>query len=137
MFSGSRFNPKPGVLDFWSEFRKPNPYRWPILLVSMAPVGLIILWASGERVYIDPERPEVTYITTYAADQTDEEIIAVNEEIQAEQDELQARLDEVTARKKEVYRALGNATGMDVEGIEENIAERKAAEAAAREKNKP
>jgi len=103
----------------------------------MAPVGLIILWASGERVYIDPERPEVTYITTYAADQTDEEIIAVNEEIQAEQDELQARLDEVTARKKEVYRALGNATGMDVEGIEENIAERKAAEAAAREKNKP
>jgi len=137
MFSGSRFNPKPGVLDFWSEFRKPNPYRWPILLASMMPIGLIFLWASGERIYLDPERPEVTYITTYAADQTDEEIIAVNEEIQAEQEALQARLDEVAARKKEVYRALGNATGMDVEGIEENIAERKAAEEAGRETSAP
>lgn len=137
MFSGSRFNPKPGVLDFWNEFRRPTPYRWLILLASMAPIGLIILWASGERIYLDPERPEVTYITTYAADQTDEEIIAVNEEIQAEKDELRARLEEVAARKKEVYRALGAATGMDVEEIEQNIAERKAAEKAAREKATP
>lgn len=137
MFSGSRFNPKPGVLDFWNEFRKPNPHRWPILFASMMPIGLIFLWASGERIYLDPERPEVTYITTYAADQTDEEIIATNEEIQAEQDELQARREAVAARKKEVYRTLGNATGMDVEQIEQNIAERKAAEESAREKSAP
>ncbi len=131
MFSRSRFNPKPGVLDFWNEFRKPNPYRWPIMLASMLPIGLIILWASGERVFASPERPEITYITTFSADQTDEEIIARNEEFQAEKDELAARRAEVLARKKEVYRTLGRATGIDVDAMEEDIATREAQEQAA------
>lgn len=29
-----RFNPGPGIADFWSEFKRPNPYRWPILAGS-------------------------------------------------------------------------------------------------------
>ena len=26
-----RLNPGPGLVDFWTEFKRPNPYRWPIL----------------------------------------------------------------------------------------------------------
>ncbi len=26
-----RLNPGPGIADFWTEFKRPNPYRWPIL----------------------------------------------------------------------------------------------------------
>lgn len=131
MFSRSRFNPTTGVMDFWSEFRKPTPYRWLILLVSTLPVVLILWWATGESVLAPPERPKVTYITTYAADQTDEEVIATNETIQAEQDALRARIEALETRKKEIYRELGRATGMDVEEIEQDIAEKRAAEETA------
>lgn len=26
-----RLNPGPGIADFWTEFKRPNPYRWPVL----------------------------------------------------------------------------------------------------------
>lgn len=131
MFSRSRFNPTPGVMDFWSEFRKPTPYRWPILFVSALPICVVLFWAVGERTLLPIERPTVSYITTFAADQTEQEIMARNEEFQAEADALQARRDELAARKKNVYRSLGRATGMNVDEIERGIDERKAQEETA------
>ena len=74
MLSKSRFNPGPGLIDFWHEFRKPNPYRWPILAVSAVPVGAVLLWFFNDIYYADPARPEVTYITSYAPDRSDAEI---------------------------------------------------------------
>jgi len=29
-----RLNPGPGLADFWTEFKRPNPYRWPVLAGS-------------------------------------------------------------------------------------------------------
>jgi len=34
-----RLNPGPGIADFWAEFRRPNPYRWPILGGSVLLTG--------------------------------------------------------------------------------------------------
>ncbi|MEM8725658.1 MAG: hypothetical protein AAGE86_09075 [Pseudomonadota bacterium] len=129
MLSNSRFNPAPGILDFWNEFRKPNPYRWPILLISMAPFAVIFWWLSGETVYKTPERPAVTYITTFDPDRSDEEIIATNEANQEVKDLRDARDAELAERKRELYKALGAAAGMDVDSIEE----RANAERAVRE----
>lgn len=116
-----RLNPGPGISDFWSEFRKPQPYRWPILAVSALPFAVIFYWAAGEEVYLPPERPTVTYITSFAPDRSEAEIIASNEANQAKKDELRAQQEEFEQKKREMYRALGRATGVDVDAMEAQI----------------
>lgn len=123
----SRLNPKEGITDFWSEFRRPNPHRWPILAVSMMITTGLFAWITQDEAIGDPIPYEVDYITTFSADRTDEEIIAGNIANQQRKDELERILAEREERKKELYRALGRAAGMDVEKIE-----REAAEDAAR-----
>lgn len=130
----SRFNPAPGVKDFASEFSRPNPYRWRILAVSCALTFTIFSVFSYEGVKGPPVPPEVTYITSWADDRTDEEIIATNVLNQKRKDEYQAELDAAAATSREAYRALGSATGMDVDAIEERIAKEKAAGEAAKAK---
>lgn len=127
-----RLNPGPGISDFWSEFRKPQPYRWPILAVSALPFAVIFYWAAGEEVYLPPERPTVTYVTSFAPDRSEEEILASNLANQAKKDELRAQQEELEAKKREMYRALGRATGLDVDAMEEQIEADKARETAGK-----
>ena len=117
----NRLNPGPGISDFWSEFRKPQPYRWPILAVSALPFAVIFYWAANEEVYLPPERPTVTYITSFAPDRSEAEIIASNEANQAKKDALRAQQEEFEQQKREMYRALGRATGVDVDAMEKQI----------------
>ena len=131
MLSNSRFNPTPGIQDFWHEFRKPNPYRWPILIASAAPFAVILYWLMGETVYKTPERPTITYITTFDPSRTDEEIIASNEANQEVKDLRAARDEALAERKRDLYKALGAAAGMDVEEIARRADEERAAEEAA------
>ena len=130
-FAKSRFNPKPGIKDFWSEFRKPNPHRWPILLVSTLPVAVIFFWLSGETVYSEPERPTITYIESFGPDRTDEEIIASNIANQEVKELRREQQEQLAERKRELYKALGAATGMDVDTIEKEAQAERAAEEAA------
>lgn len=131
----SRFNPKPGIMDFWTEFRKPNPYRWPILFASSLPFLGIFWWFSNEVYFVEPERPSITYITTFAEGRSDEEIIASNKANQEVKDLREAEEERIAQRKRDLYKALGAASGMDVEAIEARAeAERAAAEAEAKER---
>ncbi len=123
----SRLNPKAGIADFWSEFRRPNPYRWPILGVSMMITFGLMAWITQDEAVGPPVPMEVTYITTFREGRSDDEIIEGNVAAQKREDELERILAEREERKKEIYRALGRAAGMDVERIE-----REAAEEAAR-----
>ncbi len=129
----SRLNPKGGITDFWTEFKKPTPYRVPILLASIAPVALLMWWATGEQYMIAPEPPEVTYISTFAADQTDEEIIAKNAARQKIMDARRAELEAIAERKREIYRELGRATGVDVTDTENPVEEAESADTAPEE----
>ncbi|MEM7781371.1 MAG: hypothetical protein AAF697_13360 [Pseudomonadota bacterium] len=130
LLADSRFNPAPGVLDFWTEFKKPNPWRWPILAVSMLPFGLIFVWLSSETVYTAPERPQITYVTTYEPGRTDEEIIASNIANQEVKELREAQQEALEQRKRDLYKALGAATGMDVEEADRRGEEARAAAAA-------
>ncbi|WFL78211.1 hypothetical protein P7228_03875 [Altererythrobacter arenosus] len=132
MLSNSRFNPATGLADFWSEFRRPHPYRWPILGLSMLPIGALVFYLWQDVSYAPPARPEVTYITSYSPDRTDEEIAATNEANQRRKDELAQQRAEIENRKREMYRELGRASGMDVDAMERQIAEDKAREEAAK-----
>jgi len=133
MLENSRFNPAPGVKDFWDEFRKPNRYRWPFLFLSAMPFAVIFYWLSGETVYKTPDRPQIDYITTFDPDRSDEEIVASNQANQEVKELREARDAELAQRKRDLYKALGEVAGMDVETIErEADAERAAEEAAER-----
>lgn len=128
----SRFNPTGGIADFWNEIRRPNPYRWPILGLSLLCSFLLLFWVTTESVLAPPERPKVSFISTFAEGRSDAEIIASNIANQRRKEQLaaeQARRDEEV---KAAYRALGRATGLDVDAMERRIAEEKAAEEAKR-----
>ena len=122
-------NPVPGVKDFASEFSRPNPYRWRIAAVSAAATFAIFSVMWQEEVIGPPEKPEVIWISTFAPDRTDEEIIAENVANQKLQDQWAAEQAERDRKVKDIYRALGRASGMDVEKIEREAAAERAAEA--------
>lgn len=136
MLSKSRFNPVPGFADLWNEIRRPTPYRWPILGLSVLPVALILYWATSQVEYKAPERPTITFITTFDPARTDDEIIASNLANQEVKELRQAEEDRIAGRKREMYKALGAAAGMDVEAVERKAAASRAAEKAAEEKRR-
>ncbi len=136
MLSNSRFNPAPGLADFWNEIRRPQPYRWPILGLSALPVTLILYWAMGTTVYKEPERPRITYITTFDPTRSDAEIIASNVANQELKDLRAAEEARIAERKREMYKALGAAAGMDVDAIERKAEAERAAEKAAEAKRR-
>jgi len=169
-----RFNPGPGLADFWSEFKRPNRYRWPVLAASALLTGSLIylltdhalslnwvvggvlalfggialaamiaervrinIWVlliaagltgtilyqfSKERWRIPPAPPEVEYITTFEPGRTDGDIAVSNRANQIEQDRLRAEQKQREEAAKETYRALGRASGIDVDAMEREIA---------------
>ena len=130
----TRFNPVGGIQDFWSEFTRPNPYRWPILLASMLCTFGLLFWVTKERVIGPPARPEVTFISTFAEGRTDEEIVASNVANQQLQDQIR---EEQAVREEEVrdmYRTLGRASGLDVDAMEAEIAADRARQEARRQR---
>jgi hypothetical protein len=127
----ARFNPANGIADFWHEIRRPHPYRWPILGLSILPVAGMLWWGFNSTVYAEPERPRITYITTLDAGRSDAEIIAENLANQQIKDLREAEEARIAAKKRDLYKALGRAAGMDVEEIERKAEAERAAEAAA------
>mgnify|MGYP001806629624 FL=1 len=178
-----RLNPGPGIVDFWTEFKRPNPYRWPILAASMVLTGSLlflltdravslnwlvgavlaviggvaiaamiaervrirfgilllaavvpaaIFWQFGkERWRIPPAPPKVEYISTFEEGRTDAEIAESNRANQEIQDQLLAEQRRREEEAKDAYRALGRASGIDVEAMERRIAEQEAQESAS------
>ena len=117
-----RISPKGAVKDFAHEWRQPTPYRWQVLGVSVAATFAVMVTFIPPNQYVPPPRPQVTYITSFAPDRTQEEIIASNIANQQRQDELRAERERRIERRKELYRALGRATGLDVDAMEAEIA---------------
>ena len=130
----SRFNPTGGIADFWHEIRRPTPYRWPILGLSLLCSFALLFWVTKERVLVPPEPPKVSFISTFAEGRTDAEIVASNLENQKRKERREAEQARREGEAKAAYRALGRATGLDVDAMERKIAADKAAEEAAKAK---
>lgn len=133
----SRFNPTGGIADFWQEIRRPTPYRWPILALSLLCTFGLLFWVTKERVLVPPEPPKVSFITTFANGRTDAEIIASNIANQKAKERDAAARAKLEEDVKDAYRALGRATGVDVDAMERKIAAEKAAADAAAKTAKP
>ena len=86
---------------------------------------------TGERVRIPTRPPEVTYISTFAPGRSEAEIEASNAANQKQQDALRADQAAREEKAKDAYRALGRATGLDVDAMEREIKRDEAREQAA------
>ncbi len=126
-------NPVRAIRDFRQVWMAENPYRWRFALVAAVATGSIFYTMMGEDYRIEPRPPEITWITTYDPDRTDAEIMASNIANQREQERLKAERAAREAKAREVYEAVGRASGMDVEAIKAEGDAARAAEAEAAE----
>ena len=118
-----RISPRGAISDFVEEWRRPQPYRWQILGLAVAITFAMMVFLIPESQRIPPARPEVTYITTWQEGRTDEEIAASNAANQARKEEAARLAEERQARRREAFRALGKASGFDVDELERQYSE--------------
>jgi hypothetical protein len=116
-------SPGGALSDLWQQWRQPTPYRWPVLALSIAlsVTMLTVLIPDSQRV--PPARPEVSFITTFAPDRTDAEVIASNIENQKRKEALEAAAAERAERRKQAARALARASGFDPDELERQYAD--------------
>lgn len=114
----SRFDPRAGAADLWEYLREPRPYRWPILAVSIAIPLAGVAMLTQESHFRPPDAPKVNFISTFAEGRSDEEIRQSNLVNQQRKETREAEREELRARKVEAYKALGRATGLDVDEME-------------------
>ena len=126
-----QISPRRAASDFANEWRQPNPYRWRVLGVSVAATFALMMLLLPESQRIEPQPPEVTWITTFAEGRTDDEIVASNIENQKRKDRLAAEAAARAERRKQAYKTLGRASGLDVDSMEAEIERDRAAEQAA------
>lgn len=112
--------------DLLRYLRTPRQHRWLLALIACAPPAFIVLLFNLDILEVSkPGEPEITYIQSWPANRSAKEIIESNIA-------RQKVADEQEERSREAYKALGRASGMDVDRIEREANEARAK--AAKEK---
>jgi len=133
----SNISPRRAVKDLWQVMGAPSEYRTRSLLMAAAITGGIFYLMVQQEGRGLPKPPEVTWIESWRADRSDKEIIAGNiaatKKARAEEAEEERHAENI----RQMYKAVGAATGLDTqkmydEGKAEREAEKKAAEAKAK-----
>lgn len=111
--------------DLITFLRTPREHRWLLAVLAAAPPLMIVYMFNSDILErTKPGPPEIIYIESWPADRSIAEIIKSNEERQKIEDEQQARM-------REAYKALGRASGMDVDRIEREAEADRAAKVKA------
>lgn len=124
-------SPKGALADLRTVYDQAGRNRfWIGLLAGLTTLGIFSIMA-GESWIKARKLPEIIYINSWPEDRTAEETQAYIKENQRRKEERAAMDAMADAEAKKFWKALGRASGMDVEKIEAQAeAERKAAEAA-------
>lgn len=127
-------SPTGAIADFITVWKQAGRNRWRIAAVSSACTFALfsVMWHEGASGPRPP--PKVTYITSWEADRSDDEIIASNIANQKRKERLAAEQAERDKEAREMYKAIGRMSGMDVDEIERRAMAERAAEQRAREK---
>ena len=123
--------PTGAISDLVFVFRQAGPHRWRTAGLAILSALAIFSLVAREEHRIAPRLPTITYINSWRADRSDAEIRAGNiawQRAQAKLDAEQAARDEEV---KGIYKAIGRASGMDVEAIDRKAKADKAAEQRA------
>jgi regulator of protease activity HflC (stomatin/prohibitin superfamily) len=124
-------SPGGAIADFITVFRQTGPNRWRFaVLAALPPLGIFTVFAQEEARGLPPP-PKVTYITSWRADRTDAEIRASNLANQIRKERLAADQARREEEVRQVYRRIGELSGIDVEKVEKQAAADRAAAAQA------
>ena len=121
-------NPLTAARDLRNELVQPRPHRWPLMGVAAAATFAVFSVMFQEGSVGMPLPPEITYFESWRDDRSDAEIIAGNVIATKARKVREAEQAASAERVRQMYKALGRASGMDVDAIE---ARAKADEAAA------
>ncbi len=128
----SHVSPTGAIGDLREVFRDAGRNRLRIALAASVITAILFWGLTRDTWRVPPPRPTITYINSWPASRTMAETKKFIEANQKRNDEIaadEARRDEEV---RKAYKALGRATGMDVDAIEQKAK----AEAAAAEKAK-
>ena len=126
-------SPRRAIGDFATVWRSSGQHRWSVLGVSVALTGSMIYLFAPANVRVPPEPPEVIWISTWEEGRTQRQIILSNCRNQQLKDELEARLAARAELRRDIYKALGRATFIDVDAIEREAEEERQRALAAGE----
>ena len=119
------------LADFKEVWQQAGSNRWRIALASVVSTVAVFSVMAQEGDSAPHPPPKVTYITAWPEHRSDAEIIASNIENQKVQDEVRAERAARDEQVRDIYRALGQVSGMDVERIEAEAEAERAAEERA------
>ena len=124
-------SPRGAIADLRTVYQQAGANRWRFALAAGAMTFGIFYVIAQEEVRGLPRPPEVTYINSWPLDRSDAEITESNRVNQRYQDRLAAEQAQREEDVRQMYKALGGASGMDVDAIEKKAAAERAAAAAA------
>lgn len=133
----SMVSPKRAVLDLWRVLGAPSEFRWPGLALALLMTGSIFVLMIGQEGRALPPPPKVIYFNSWRADRSDAEIkagnIAAAKKAREEAAAEEARAEDI----RQMYKAVGAATGLDTDTMyKQGKAEREAAARAEAAHNK-
>jgi len=124
-------NPGGAIADFIAVWRLAGRLRWRFMALAIVVSGTLFSLVVREEERIEPRPPEITYITSWRADRSEAEILSSNAANQRRQTQLAAEQAKRDALVKNIYKAIGRASGMDVDAIDRQAQSEAAAAAAA------
>lgn len=129
-------SPKRAIVDLWQYIGAPSEFKWRSFVMAACVTGgiaYVMIQQEGRGL---PHPPKVIYFESLAPDRTDKEIIAGNiaatKKARAEEAEEEARREDI----RQMYKAVGAATGLDTQKMyEDGKKEREAEKQAEAAKN--
>ena len=130
----SQISPRGALVDLWRVLGAPSEFRTRSLLMSACITGGIFVVMMQQEGRAPPLPPHVIYFESWRADRSDAEIIAGNiaatKKARAEAAAEESRAEDI----RQMYKAVGAATGLDTQKMydqakAERIAEQQAADA--------
>lgn len=118
------------IADFVQVWKQAGQHRWRIAAVSAACTFGVFYVISTQEASAPHPPPKVTYISVLKAHRTDAEISAENAKNQAAKEGWARELARRDKDVRDLYKAIGRMSGMDVD----KMAREADAEDAAREK---
>lgn len=124
-------NPTGAIGDFVTVFRQARGYRWRFALLAVVCTAMVFSLIVFEEARIEPRPPEIIYINSWRPGRSDAEIHASNLVNQQRKEREAAEQAVRDQQVKDIYKALGRVSGMDVDAIEAKAKADAAAEARA------
>jgi len=111
-------NPLAAARDLRNELVQPRPHRWPLMGVAAASTFAVFSVMYQEGSVGMPLPPNIIYFESWLGERSDAEIVAGNITATNARKAREAEQAASAERVRQMYKALGRASGMDVDTIE-------------------